>query len=485
MSSGFAYATVAYATRDVERTSKHANQTLRLMAALLSDCLCTVFGHLPMKGKSAPASRPVARGPVLGTTRPEPPLTNDADRSFDQPFGSADSEVVAEVVLIRVDLGVHLDLYKGGSLPLHRSSPPFPLFLAGQCFRGLGESRSYEKASRVSRAGVPQACHQCHQEPRSPEEFGGPPSRLSSAGVGRLSAAEQAVQIVLNGPDPAPRQERRLQRRVRQPVRHRPDDVGGEARHLARPFRSVRCPAATLAPGRQGPGQSVGALPGQRWIADAPRDTKGLGEVALRLRPIARGHGDLAPERMALGDVLGGAGGPPRRGRALNPGQRLAGPAERDQSLCEVRRHVHLPAPAVRPEPGVGPALRVLEQRKRLGGLAQVKVVVAEVDQRADLDIAVLDLLPDIGGLAVVFHGSRKVPELLMEPADRVLEPPDEELVVAILCLREAVADHGEALGMVALSDVDLATKGYAEELVKPIPHFPGLVLGLADERQE
>src|SRR5207244_11920622 len=105
-------------------------------------------------------------------------------------------------------------------------------------------------------------------------------------------------------------------------------------------------------------------------------------------------------------------------------------------------------APAMRPEAGLGPALRLLEQGEGLDRLPQMEIVEPEVDQGADLDIAVLDLLADVGALPVVVHRAAEVAQLLVQPPDGVLEPPDEELVVAVSRLREAVADDGQAIGM-------------------------------------
>src|SRR5438876_1315437 len=131
--------------------------------------------------------------------------------------------------------------------------------------------------------------------------------RCAMSRVRLSSAAAQPVEIVLNGTDPAPREERRRHRRVRQPAGHGLDGVGGEASHLPGPLHPVTRPALVLAPGGEGAGQRMGALPGERLVSDPPGDAEGLVELGLRFGPPAGREGDLPPDRMAPGDLLGRA----------------------------------------------------------------------------------------------------------------------------------------------------------------------------------
>src|SRR5437773_134161 len=132
----------------------------------------------------------------------------------------------------------------------------------------------------------------------------------------------------------------------------------------------------------------------------------------------------------------------------------------------------------------IRPALRLLEQREGLDRLPEMEIVEPEVDQGADLDIAVLDLFADVGALPVVLHRAAEVAQLLVQPPDGVLEPPDEELVVPILRLGETLVDHGQALGMIALGDMRLAPEGQRKQLVKAVPGFSGLLRHLPEDGQ-
>src|SRR5262245_57262256 len=75
---------------------------------------------------------------------------------------------------------------------------------------------------------------------------------------------------------------------------------------------------------------------------------------------------------------------------------------------------------------------RVFEEWERTLRRARVKVVEAGVEQRADLDVAVLDAVPQVGALAIQLARSREVAEFLVQPADRVRDPADDEVVVAL-----------------------------------------------------
>src|SRR5262249_7941905 len=151
---------------------------------------------------------------------------------------------------------------------------------------------------------------------------------------------------------------------------------------------------------------------------------------------------DLSAESVRFGNVLLRSRRQCPAERALDLLQRFIGSSERDESLGDIRGHVDRPTPPVSPEPRLGTPLRLLQLRKRLGRLAQVEMVESFVDQRADLDVAVLDLLADVGAQLVMPERARKISELLVDPADRVLEPTDEELVVAITRFREALLDE-------------------------------------------
>src|SRR5205085_655850 len=103
------------------------------------------------------------------------------------------------------------------------------------------------------------------------------------------------------------------------------------------------------------------------------------------------------------------------------------------QSLGEIGGEVIRPPPAVRAEGVLVHAiLRLLPERHRAVHLAQVQMIEAHIDERANLDVGILDPPSDVGGFAIELERAPEVPELLVEPPERVQKAALDEPVLKV-----------------------------------------------------
>ena len=93
-------------------------------------------------------------------------------------------------------------------------------------------------------------------------------------------------------------------------------------------------------------------------------------------------------------------------------------------------------------------------------------MIEAEVDQRADLDVGILDPPPDVGGFAVQLESLPEVAELFMEPAERVQEAALDEPVLKLARATQTTLDGGPRFDEVPERDLRQADEGDGEELV-------------------
>src|SRR5690242_5440188 len=141
------------------------------------------------------------------------------------------------------------------------------------------------------------------------------------------------------------------------------------------------------------------------------------------------------------------------------------------------------PAPAMRAE-RLARALecRLEERDPRLRAL-QGEIVEAEIDERADLDVAVLDPLPDVAALVVQLDGAGEVAEFLTEPPKRISHAREHEMVLALARQRTAPDQRVPRGPIVAAADQREAAVGHPEDLVEPVVDLARRALQLERQR--
>src|SRR5688572_33262553 len=102
----------------------------------------------------------------------------------------------------------------------------------------------------------------------------------------------------------------------------------------------------------------------------------------------------------------------------------------------------------------------LLQVRERATRVAEAEVVETDVDRRADLHVRVLDAAADVHALAVGLVCSVEIPELLIQPADRVHDAALIEDVVPLAGLGACVVDDAEAGAVLAEPDVGQRGEG-------------------------
>lgn len=162
---------------------------------------------------------------------------------------------------------------------------------------------------------------------------------------------------------------------------------------------------------------------------------------------------------------------PIRRARAgrrpVDPRESLIATAERQERLGDAGRHAHVPSPAVRTESLLNPSDHFLEDRQRRAGLAAPHEVAADVELRADLDVADLVVPAEGGGLPVELQRAGEVPQLLVESTQAVGDPADVEVALPLPGLDEGLVEHCARFRIEAAPDVGQAQASECDALVE------------------
>ena len=99
--------------------------------------------------------------------------------------------------------------------------------------------------------------------------------------------------------------------------------------------------------------------------------------------------------------------------------------------------------------------------------------VEADVDEGADLHVAVLDPVAELRALPVELLRAGEIPELLVEPAQRVGHAPKDEMVVPLPGQLPPGAQDLEGLPIVALADVGEGPVRHGQHLVEAVVDGP------------
>ena len=190
----------------------------------------------------------------------------------------------------------------------------------------------------------------------------------------------------------------------------------------------------------------------------------------MRRRPVLGAQCDLAADGQRARLVFARAGGPRLHDREVGLRARPAEIAAREEPLREIGGEVIRPPPAVGAEGVLVHAdLRLLPEGDRPVHLTKVQVIEADVDERADLDVGILDPPPDVGRFAVELERAPEIAELLVEPPQRVQKAALDEPVLKLARAPQAALDGRPGLGELAERDLRQADEGDGEELVEAV----------------
>ncbi len=215
-------------------------------------------------------------------------------------------------------------------------------------------------------------------------------------------------------------------------------------------------------------------LPGQVRVTHALGEAESQRDLTGGFRALPGVEQDLAPQGERARLVLHRPGPARLLEHPLGVLEGPRGITGDQQGLAQVGVQVERPAPPVRSEGELVHALvRLFHQGQRPARIPQVQLVEGQVDQRADLHVGVPGHTPDLGGLPVVLGGATEVPDLLVEPAERVAETAHHERVVAVARLGQALVDRGERLDVLPEADLAEAEEGARDHLGEAVVDLP------------